>query len=231
MPDSMIAARSIRAIGIRDDALLCAIELVPATAAKPVIKEMSNFTEPLLKDLAAVALVAKLQGANENLAALEVAGSIVDPYLRAPALADLVGSTDEAVATTARQAFAMALDGIEDDWRKDSAREALVRSLWPHDPEAAWQTLATVEDSDTIADLLDEFMTEPLPMAQISTLLGATPPGAALALTCLRSLALEPLPVAAGTQEEPAAVETAPVARAPADAAPAGAAPERAANE
>jgi hypothetical protein len=230
MPDSLIAARSIRDAGVRDDALLCAIERLPASAAKPAIQEMASLTEPLLRDLAAVSLVVTLQGANESMAALGVAGSIVDPYLRAPALAELVGAADEAVASTAREAFAMALDGIEDSWRKDSARETLLRSLWQDDPKGAWQTLVTVEDPEIIANVLDELMSQPLSLTQIQNLLGATPPGAPLALTCLRSIALEPLPVEE-VSKDPATAETALVEPAPAKAAAVEAAPARATNE
>jgi len=219
--DAFIAARMVRDDGIRNDALLCAIDGLTAKDAKPAVKELTNLTEPLLKDLAAASLVGKLHTAGENIAALELAGSIVDPYLRAPALALLVVAENEAVASTAMQAFDMAIEGISDRWRKDSALESLVRSSWNHDQTKAWKTLTAIEDSVLVARLIEELMTAPLSADRIQDLMGSTPPGAPLALACLRSIALEPMPV------EVAPVDSAPVAPTSSEPEPAKPMPEK----
>ena len=193
MPDGLVAARTVQDARVRDETLLCALEGLPAKQAGTFKLQLTNLSDPLLKDLAAVALVAKLRTAHGEQAALEVAGAIVDPFLRAPALAGLTITEDKDVASTAKQAFATAVSGIKDSWRRDAAKESLVRALWSHDEELAWHTLASIEDLELLSDLLGELMVQPLPADRITALLARGTPGAPAALACLRSIAIQPL--------------------------------------
>ena len=194
MPDGLVAARTVREEGVRDDALLCALSGLPGAEAEKAIQVLEDIGEPLLRDQAAASLVAALQADNQSEAALELAGTIVDHYLRAPALALLAADADDAVSSTAREAFAMSLDEVHDQWRQDAARRELVRALWTQDENLAWSTLMAIQDSEIVMELLGELMVVPLPASQLQILMGDAPSGAPLALACLRSIALWPSP-------------------------------------
>lgn len=203
MPDGLVAARTVRNPRVRDETLLCALQGLTDQEATTFKEEMTNLADPLLRDLAAVSLAAKLRQSDRLENALAVAGAIVDPFLRAPALAQLAGTADKAVAGPAKEAFVTALRGLKDSWRQDAAREALVRALWNIDEATAWHNLAAINDLALLSQLLDELMVHRVPAERIRDLTGAGAPGAPAALACLRSIVLEPPPAEALPEKTP----------------------------